>query len=201
MNTELDADPTGDAPHHPRGLAALLVVGGFIGFAASFVLTIDKLKLLKNPDFVPLCDISAIVSCTDVMKSDQSGIFGFPNPLLGLVGFTIVITLGVVVWAGADLAEWVWGGLQVGTIAGLALIHWLAYQTLYEIGALCPYCMIVWTVTIVIFFYVLLRNLRAWVPGSPITSFLRNGHLLIVMLWLIAFAAAILLRFWDNFFG
>ena len=27
-------------------------------------------------------------------------------------------------------------------------MHWLIFQSLYRIGALCPYCMVVWAVTI-----------------------------------------------------
>ena len=27
-------------------------------------------------------------------------------------------------------------------------VHWLIFQSLYRIGALCPYCMVVWAVTI-----------------------------------------------------
>lgn len=197
MSNDLDTPPTAAAPAvaTSRALPALLTVGGLIGLVASAVLTLDKLKLLENPDYVPPCDISVIVSCTNVMKSDQAGVFGFPNPLLGLVGFTIVVTLGVVLLGRARLSEWVWAGLQVGTLAALGSIHWLAYQTLYEIGTLCPYCMVVWSVTIPIFVYVLLRNLRVWFPGSGVTRFVGNWHALILMLWLLAFATAIFFRF------
>ena len=30
----------------------------------------------------------------------------------------------------------------------MVFIHWLIFQSLYRIGALCPYCMVVWAVTI-----------------------------------------------------
>jgi len=196
MNTELDDETALGRAHQPRGLAALHVVGGLIGLIASFVLTLDKLELLRNPDYVPACDLGSIVSCSNVMKSSQSEIFGFMNPLLGLVGFTIVITLGVVLFARVDLPEWIWAGMQIGTIAGLVMIHWLAFESLYRIGALCPYCMVAWSVTLPIFFYVTLRNLRAWIPGSPLTGFLRDWHALILTLWFLAFAAAIFFRFY-----
>ena len=195
MTTELDDETARGRVHQPRGLAALLAVGGLIGLIASFVLTLDKLELLKNPDFIPACDLGSIVSCSNVMKSDQATIFGFMNPLLGLIGFSAVITLGIVLLARVDLPEWIWAGLQVGTLAGVVMVHWLAYQSLYSIGALCPYCMVVWSVTIPIFFYVTLRNLRAWIPGSSITVFLRGWHALIIALWILAIAAAIFFRF------
>lgn len=187
--------PAVDAPHAPRGLGALLTGGGLIGLVAAFVLTWDKLELLKNPDFVPSCDFGAIVSCTNIMKSEQSNAFGFPNPLLGLIGFSIVITLGVLLLARTDFPEWVWAGLQAGVVFGIAFVTWLQWQSLYEIGALCPWCMVVWSVTFPIFFYVTLRNLRAWFPGSPAVGFLRDWHALVVGLWFVVIASLIFLRF------
>lgn len=183
----------------PTALAGLLVIGGAIGLVAAFVLTIDKLKILENPDFVPSCDFGSILSCSSIMKSEQAELFGFPNPLLGLVGFSVVITLGVALLTGAVFAEWLWAGLQIGTLAGLVFTHWLAYQSLYEIGFLCPYCMLVWAVMIPIFFYVSLRNLRAWAPAGKVTAFVGNWHILIVVLWILVIGGAVLIRFWDNF--
>lgn len=185
-----------EAPHLPRGLGALLAGGGLVGLVASFTLTFDKLELLKNPDFVPSCDFGAILSCTNIMKSAESSAFGFPNPLLGLIGFSIVITLGVLLLAKIDFPEWVWAGLQVGVLFGVGSVTWLQYESLYDIGALCPWCMVVWSVTIPMFLYVTLRNLRAWIPGNRFVGFLRDWHTLILILWYIAIAAAIFFRFY-----
>ena len=46
------------------------------------------------------------------------------------------------------LPQWYWAGLTVGTVLGAVFVHWLIFQSLYRIGALCPYCMLVWSVTI-----------------------------------------------------
>ena len=183
-------------PHLPRGLGALFAGGGLIGLVASYVLTHDKLELLKNPAFVPSCDFGSVLSCTNVMKSGQSSAFGFPNPLLGLIGFSVVITLGVLLMAKVDFPEWIWAGLQAGAGFSIAFVFWLQYQSLYQISALCPWCMVVWSVTIPIFLYVTLRNLRAWIPGNPVVEFLRNWHALILILWYIAIATAIFFRFY-----
>ncbi|MDQ3156337.1 MAG: vitamin K epoxide reductase family protein [Actinomycetota bacterium] len=185
-----------EAPHSPRGLGALLTGGGVVGLMAAFVLTHDKLELLKNPDFVPSCNISAVLNCTNIMKSDQAGVFGFPNPLLGLIGFAVVITLGVLLMAKVDFPEWVWAGLQAGVLFGVGFVTWLQYQSLYEISALCPWCMLVWAVTIPIFLYVTLRNLRAWIPGNRFVEFLRDWHALVLILWFIAIATLIFFRFY-----
>ena len=185
-----------EAAHMPRGLGVLLAGGGIVGLVAAFTLTYDKLELIKNPDYVPSCNFSAVLSCTNIMKSPESSVFGFPNPLLGLIGFSVVVTLGVLLLAKLDFPEWVWVGLQAGVLFGVAFVTWLQYQSLYDITALCPWCMVVWTVTIPMFLYVTLRNLRAWIPGNPVVEFLRNWHALILILWSIAIATAIFFRFY-----
>lgn len=63
-----------------RALPWLLIVTGSLGLLSSFVITVDKFELLKNPDFRPSCSINPVLSCTNVMLSDQASVFGFPNP-------------------------------------------------------------------------------------------------------------------------
>src|SRR5688572_21537141 len=137
----------------------LLIICGIVGLLAAGVIMVDKVKILEDPSFSPACDINPVVSCGSVMQSEQANAFGFPNPIIGLAAFPIIIITGVVMLAGAQLKRWYWIGLQLGTIFGIGFVHWLFYQSVYNIGALCPYCMAVWVVTITTFWYVLLYNL------------------------------------------
>ena len=52
-----------------RALALLLVITGAAGLLAAWVITIDKFKLLENPNFVPGCSLNPVVSCGNIMKS------------------------------------------------------------------------------------------------------------------------------------
>ena len=88
-----------------RIVAWVLTVGGAIGFVASFVLTVERIELFKNPDYVPSCNFNPVLSCGSVMAKPQAALFGFPNPLLGIAGFAVVITTGVAILAGARLAK------------------------------------------------------------------------------------------------
>ncbi|TCN30649.1 vitamin K epoxide reductase family protein [Kribbella orskensis] len=90
----------------------------------------------------------------------QAEAFGFPNPLLGIAGFAIVTTIGAALLAGASFRRLFWLGLQAGVTFGVVFVHWLIFQSLYRIQALCPYCMAVWAVTVPIFWYVTLHNLN-----------------------------------------
>ena len=141
--------------------AWILVVGGIIGIFASIELIIQKISVLSNPDFVPNCDINPVLSCGSVINTEQASLFGFPNPVLGVIGFTIVIMFGALLFAGVELPRSMWLGLNLGALAGMFFVVWLVGQSLYVIGALCPWCIVVWAVTIPIFWQVTTDNLAS----------------------------------------
>ena len=80
-------------------------------------------------------------------------------------------------------------------------MHWLIFNSLYRIGALCPYCMVVWAVTIPLFWYVTLRNLHAAMPRLPrrlanAVSTARQFHGVVLTGWFLLIAVAVLEEFW-----
>src|ERR1700746_2623396 len=79
----------------PAPSAWWVLIAGVIGLAASMTLTVEKIDILLNPSYVPSCNINPIVSCGSVMVTPQASILGFPNPLLGLVSFTVVVVRGM----------------------------------------------------------------------------------------------------------
>ncbi|MCG5468283.1 vitamin K epoxide reductase family protein [Micromonospora sp. LAH09] len=197
------ADPTSPEQGLPARITAwICAVGGVVGLVAAAVLLVEKINLLADPDYVPSCSINPILSCGSVMTTPQAEAFGIPNPLIGVAGFAVVTTIGVVLLAGVRLPGWFWLGLQAGAAFGVVFVHWLIYQSLYVIGALCPYCMLVWAVTIPIFLYVTLRTLReheAVLPGPVrrVTAAAVSYHSLILTAWYAVILIAILNRFWD----
>jgi uncharacterized membrane protein len=186
------ADPT--LPQRDRAVGMVLLIAGLVGFVASFVLSVEKYRLLTNPFYTPSCSVNAVVSCGSVLGSPQSALFGFPNPYLGLAGFAVLAAAGAVLAGGSWLPGWFWAGLQAGTIAALILIGWLIGQSLFVIGALCPYCLLVWAATICSVWYVTLRNLAARadrVPdpaSSPARSFVLRNHSSLLAVQLLAVA-------------
>ena len=144
-----------------RQTAWILAVGGIIGIFASIELIIQKIAVLSDPDFVPNCDINPILSCGSVISTEQASLFGFPNPVLGVIGFTIVIMFGALLFTGVEMPRLMWLGLNFGALAGMVFVIWLVSQSLYVIGALCPWCMVVWAVTIPIFWQVTTDNLAS----------------------------------------
>jgi len=187
-----------------KAIPWILVICGIIGLICAGIISIDKMKLLENPSFRPNCDLNPIISCGSVMDSAQSHIFGFSNSFIGLAAFPVLVAVGMGILAGAKYKRWFWLGLQLGTIFGLVFVHWLFFQSVYRINALCPYCMVVWMVTITAFWYTLLYNIQEKhivLRGKLATvgTFARKHHLDILVLWLVIIAAFILKHFWYYY--
>jgi uncharacterized membrane protein len=156
METEIEIQS-----HNYRQTAWILIVGGVIGIFASIELIVQKIAVLSNPDYVPNCDINPVLSCGSVINTEQASLFGFPNPVLGVIGFTVVIMFGALLLTGVALPRSMWLGLNLGALAGMFFVIWLVGQSLYVIGALCPWCMVVWSITIPIFWQVTTDNLAS----------------------------------------
>lgn len=189
-----------------RFLPWLLVVAGIIGLIASFVLTMDKMEMLENPGYQPSCNINPVIACGSVIVTSQASAFSFPNPFIGLVGFAVLITVGVTWLTGVRSSnKWYWRAYMAAALFGVAFVHWLAFQSIYRIGALCPYCMVVWVVTIAIFLYSLLWVLRQGYIRVPswldrVVWFANRNHVGILLSWYLVVVLLILNHFW-YFFG
>jgi uncharacterized membrane protein len=183
----------------PAPIAWWVLIAGVIGLAASMALTVEKFKILLDPHYVPSCNVNPIVSCGSVMTTPQASLLGFPNPLLGVIGFTVVVVTGVLAVAKIPLPQWYWIGLAVGALIGAVLVHWLIFQSLYRIGALCPYCMVVWAVTIPLLVVLVSIVFRPVLDrgDSAVARVLYQWRWSIVTLWFTAVFLMIMVRFWD----
>lgn len=184
-----------------RALPWILLIGGIIGVLASIMLSIEVFNRLKNPHFVPICNLNPVLSCTSVADSNQAHLFGFPNYFIGIAGYAVAATVGAAILSGARFKRWFWQAVEVGLLFAIVFLTWLQFQTLYRIGALCIFCMIVWTVTIPMFLYITLYNLRAGHIRTPkslkgIVSFAQRHHGDILVTWFVIIIILILKRFW-----
>jgi uncharacterized membrane protein len=197
-----EAERDDGSADHPRGWALLLVIGSAIGFLAAMILTIDRFRLLTDPKVALVCDISPFVTCGPVMSSAAGALFGFPNPLLGIAGFAIAGTTGMVLLAGARLARWYLVCFEIGCLAAAVFITWLQTQSLYVIGALCIWCMCVWAVTIPIVVVTTARTFSAGAFGDGarrIGRVIDDWKIAVIAIWYLAVITAIALRFYREF--
>jgi uncharacterized membrane protein len=176
-----------------------VLIAGAVGLLASMTLTVEKIDILLNSSYVPSCNLNPIISCGSVMVTPQASVLGFPNPLLGIVAFTVTLVVGVLAVAKVSLPQWFWIGLTAGIFVGAVFVHWLIFQSLYRIGALCPYCMVVWAMTITLLVVVGSIALRPVLDSRDATAarLLHQWRWSLTALWFTAVFLLIMVRFWD----
>ena len=177
----------------PRAVGWILAACGTVGLVAAFTLLVEKIRLVADPAYNPSCSISPLLSCGSVMSTPQAEIFGFPNPILGVAAFAALTTAGVTIASGARLPGWYWMTLTAATALGTIFVHWLIVQSVYRIGALCPYCMVVWVVTITAFVAVLSR----WSRTGALPAWTADHAVTITIAWLLAVTTLNTVQFWD----
>src|SRR3972149_9268387 len=101
-----------------RRLPYIFLIAATIGLISSFALTYDKIHYLKNPAYVPACDINPILSCGSVMKTEQADLLGLPNTVFGIAGFSVLLFVGLILATGSKIHKRIWQLLNAGVLAG-----------------------------------------------------------------------------------
>lgn len=186
-----------------KALPWLFLVGGIIVTIASIALANEVYQRLKNPSYIPACNLNPILSCTNVADSSQAHALGIPNYFIGIGGYAALAAIGAAMLAGAKFKRWFWQLVEAGLVFAFLFMSWLQYETIYRIGALCLFCMVLWAFTGPLFWYTTLYNLDSGnLPGKltnkfpRITSFARRHHAEILIVWFLIIIALILKRFW-----
>lgn len=122
------------------GLYSIITIAGLVGFVASFLQMIEKIELLKNPNSILFCNINSVFSCSNILNVWQSSVFGFPNSLMCIVFFVIMLTAGDIGWAGGSINK-----ISRNVLMGMALFFvafgfWYLWQSIFVVGALCIFC-------------------------------------------------------------
>ena len=161
---------------------------------------VSELKLIREPLANLSCDISPLVSCGDSLNVWQGNLLGVPNSFVGAMAFAVLLFAGVLLASGGRLPRWVWWAMTAGTVGGITFVVWFLIVSITVFGKLCPFCMLVWAVTIPI-------SAATWGEAA------RRGHLglsrtaaghLYEARWLIAGAMymaviiTVLVAFWDG---
>lgn len=179
-------------------LPYIYIIGGIIGCFAAFALTYDKIQILKNPTYQPSCNINPILSCGSVMEKEQSSLFGIPNPIFGLMGFSSLAVIGIVLIGSATFKRWLWRAINAGAFLGFAFLLYLFFQSVYRLNNICPYCFIVWMVIPPIFWYTTIYNLQQGyikLSNRP-KQFIMRHHGDIIILWYVLIFGLLAEHFW-----
>ncbi|MBX3115953.1 MAG: vitamin K epoxide reductase family protein [Homoserinimonas sp.] len=183
----------------PLGLAISLIVFAAIGTYAAFSLVMDKIELLEHPNTSLNCDLSVLVACSTNLNSVQGQIFGFPNPVLGLIFWPAVGVVGVAILAGAKFAGWFWALFSLAVTGAFALVAWFVTESIFTLRVLCPWCMVTWLVTIPLFFLVVLYTFgRSALPlPTQVRSFSNRLFSWVPLLSLVCYLVIAVLAQWQ----
>lgn len=182
MTTDMPRVPgREDDRHRPgRGIAVFWIVAGVLGWVVSFLLYHEYIGQLTGGDALISCDISPIVTCGPNLLAPGGNLLGFSNSIIGIVLFTGPIFAGASSLASrAGMQKWYWRTYAVFVAGAFVFVHVLAYRSVFEYGSLCPWCMVIWLVTIPLFWTVAGWTLRAGVWGSA-----GHGAGRIILSWL-----------------
>lgn len=128
----------------PVWLGAVLIVTGLAGLLGAFSLSVERIELLLDPEGALSCDLNPFLTCSGAMESEQGRLFGFPNPFLGLMALPAPIIMGALTLGRVAMPRWVWTTFSIGVLGGLVLVLWLAQQSIFVLGFVCPWCFLVW---------------------------------------------------------
>lgn len=194
--------------HSRAAVWVTMLVASVASLVASLVLSVDAVRLAENPNADLGCNINAVISCGTVATSWQSSLLGFPNAFLGLITEPVVITVAVASLGGVVFPRWFMVAAQVVYTIGLAFAYWLFYEAMFDIGALCPWCLLITVATTLVFFemtYVNIRDDNLHLPrrvqGALLGMIRSNLDLILVVAWILVLVLAVVLKYGDALFA
>lgn len=185
-----------------------MLVGAILSLIASFVLSAEAVELARNPDAVLACSVNAVLNCATVGIHPSAHMFGFPNSFLGLVAEPVVITVAIAGLAGVKFPRKFLFTAQICYTLGFIFAYYLLYLSMFVIGALCPWCLLVTVTTTFVFFAITRYNIREenlYLPkkaSQAAQKFVeKNYDKLVLTLLVIIVVFSILIKYRDGLFG
>jgi uncharacterized membrane protein len=190
------------------GVWVVMLLSSLASLVASFVLAVEAITLAENPSAELGCDINAVLSCGTVGSSWQASVFGFPNAFLGLIAEPVVITIAIAALSGVRFKRWFMLAAQLVYTVGLALAYWLFYQAMFNIGALCPWCLLITVATTLVFFEMTRINIRdnnLYLPQriqqALYSAVQWNLDVMVVIAWLLTLVLLIVVKYGDALYS
>lgn len=181
---------------------------GVFGLISAFTLSVEKIHLLQDPNATLTCSFNLVLNCATVMQTPQASVFGFPNSYIGMMGYSVVITLAVAGLSGVKFPRKFMLTAQIGYGLGLIFAYWLFFQSVFVIQVLCPWCLVVTFATTIIFETLLRYNIREnnlYLPNDwhkKALDYLKKDYdKLLVGVWLLAMVVIVLLKFRESLFS
>lgn len=143
-----------------RWIFTSMLVGATLSLLASFVLSVEAIEIAKNPNAELSCSVNIVLNCATVAAHPTSTFMGFPNPFLGLMAEPVVITVAIAGLAGVRFPRLFLFTAQIFYTIGFLFALGLLYVSMFVIGALCPWCLLVTLTTTLVWFAITRYNIR-----------------------------------------
>ncbi len=188
----------------------VLLGAAIAALAAAFVLSLEKIHLMQDPDAVLSCSFNLILNCAGVMETWQASVFwGIPNMFIGLMAFPVIIAVAVAaLWGRARFSRGFMLAMNVGVLLGTIFAYWLFFSSVYVIQVLCPWCLIVTTACTLMLAASTHMTLKENYLGlgkktnNVVQKFVDNGyHKLMVASWIVLMVALVFLKFGADLFA
>lgn len=186
----------------------IMLFGATAALFAAFTLTVEKFHLYEDPNAVLSCSINVVLNCGTVMQTWQSHVFGFPNMVIGLMAYAILVTFALAGLVGVKFPRWWMVTANIGVFLGLLFSYWLFFQSVFAIQVLCPWCLIVTTATTLIFsslFHINLKSnaFRLSEKNNALAQrFIKGGyHQMVVLSWIAVMVVIVFLKFGQALFA
>ncbi len=148
------ADPAAEPSRAPLltdgGLWALVLLATVAGLAFTTFQIMEKVAILQDPFTRLACDVNSTLSCSNVLTAWQSSVLGPPNSFIGAVMFAIIGSAALSGLLASTLSR-----AYLATVWGLAVFFlgfatWFMFETAFDIGALCLWCVGITTAVVCI---------------------------------------------------
>lgn len=130
----------------------LLLAFAVLGLAASSASTYVHYKLVTEPAYASVCDISSTVSCTEAYLSRYGSFWGVPVAIGGVLYFALVLVMSALGSRPRSAArENVPGYIFAFSTVALAFVLYLAWASFFRLGAVCLLCVTTYVAVVAIF--------------------------------------------------
>ena len=192
-----------------KAVFGTLLGASLLALTAAFVLTLEKIHLLQQPDAVLSCTFNLVLNCSTVMQSWQSTVFfGIPNMVIGLMAFAVIVTVSVAGLWGVKFPRTFLIATNVGVLLGTIFAYWLFFNSVYDIQVLCPWCLLVtFSCTLMLaaitHYNLKLNNFKlSKKVNEKVQKFLKGGyHQLVVASWIVLMFVLVYLKFGSDLFA
>jgi len=191
-----------------RWIFLSMLIGAFLSLIAAFVLSVEAIQIAKDPNAELSCSVNVVLNCATVAKHPSAELLGFPNSFFGLIAEPVVMTVAIAGLAGIAFPRRFMFAAQIGYTLGFIFAIYLFFTSMFVIGALCPWCLLVTASTTFVWFSITRYNIREnnlYLPKKAQKAahrFIEKDYdKLVLGIFVAAMIAAVFLKYGDSLFA